>query len=88
MKRVESTKLVGFTFDSKLKFGEMIDKLAKKARVRQVWCNPAPQESRNTKLNNELNKKDDWNAIHEELKNQGVSLNNIGLFTQLNVTCK
>ena len=41
-----------------------------------------------TKLNNELNKKDDWNAIQEELKNQGVSLNNNGLFTQLNVTCK
>ena len=33
VKRVKSTKLVGFTFDSKLKFGEMIDKLAKKARV-------------------------------------------------------
>ena len=41
-----------------------------------------------TKLNNELNKKDDWNAIREELKDQGISLNNNGLFTQLNVTCK
>ena len=41
-----------------------------------------------TVLNNELNKKDDWNAIREELKNQGISLNNNGLFTQLNVTCK
>jgi hypothetical protein len=28
----------------------------------------------NTRLNNELNKKDDWNAIREELKNQGISL--------------
>jgi hypothetical protein len=27
-------------------------------------------------LNNELNKKDDWNAIREELKNQGISLIN------------
>jgi len=42
----------------------------------------------NTVLNNELNKKDDWNAIREELKNQGISLNNNGIFTQLNVTCK
>ena len=41
-----------------------------------------------TKPNNELNKKDDWNAIREELKNQGISLNNNDQFTQLNVTCK
>ena len=26
-----------------------------------------------TVLNNGLNKKDDWNAIREELKNQGIS---------------
>ena len=31
---VESTKLVGSTFGSKPKFGEMVDKLAKEARVR------------------------------------------------------
>ena len=44
--------------------------------------------SYSTVLNNELNKKDDRNAIREEFKNQGISLNNNGLFTQLNVTCK
>ena len=31
----------------------------------------------NTKLNNELNKQEDWNAIHEELKNQDISFNHL-----------
>ena len=36
-------------------------------------------ETYSTKLNNELNKKDDWNAIREGLKNQGISLNMVYL---------
>ena len=34
MKRVDEVKLVGFTFDAKLTFSSMVDKLAKKARCR------------------------------------------------------
>jgi hypothetical protein len=42
----------------------------------------------NNELNKEPTKKEDWNAIHEELKNQGISFNHYGQLTQLNVNCK